>query len=459
MTRAGLPRYTTPDAVAFKLQVKRRTVIHWLRTGVLPGGIRIGGCWRIHEDTINAHLSSGTSFKTADRASDTSQRALEGSCAERLPASEIQMLGDRLAEGMNSSPASPETPERVDEHAHSKNRGRSGRQRKQATPVPVRSRDHHRHQATDGSKPSTKSKSASSLGARATRALKSIRACRDEVGAAVSEHTGSGGSVEQCVSSSRRDPPGWSDFYRQKSAAQTRDFEGVAGGRSRSTNQFRGPRQRRRRTGAMRSRWSSEPMASMTAVSGLNKVDVELPIDLIHEQRSSTPTSRESRDQPDARRISVRGYLLCRTTEEEEQAGPAADPRLLVTPQRAPQVTSALPDGVQAAVSGDRRRQQECASIALNPDPPANPTSPRAPRPYYDEFKGLQATRNSSGIQRPSFPSGLRSQTKCKAATPSITTEASYYNSLPLIRVCYCTLFVAIPDPPVSTPNISILNG
>src|SRR5690606_38000866 len=124
------------------------------------------------------------------------------------------------------------------------------------------------------------------------------------------------------------------------------------------------------------------------------------------EQRISTPTSRAARGHPDTRPISVRGYLLCRTTEEEEKAGPAADPRLLVTTQRAPQATSVLPDGVQAAASADRRRQQECASIALSPEPPANPTSPRVTRP------STMSSRHAGDSKfyqhpRPSLPSGF----------------------------------------------------
>jgi excisionase family DNA binding protein len=48
-------RYYTPEEVATKLQVTRRTVYRWLTEGKLPG-LRAGAGWRITEAAVERFL-------------------------------------------------------------------------------------------------------------------------------------------------------------------------------------------------------------------------------------------------------------------------------------------------------------------------------------------------------------------------------------------------------------------
>ena len=47
----------TPEQVAEKLQVKRRTVISWLQHGKLQG-VRVGNLWRVKPEQVEQFIKS-----------------------------------------------------------------------------------------------------------------------------------------------------------------------------------------------------------------------------------------------------------------------------------------------------------------------------------------------------------------------------------------------------------------
>ena len=47
--------YLTTEQAADALQVSGRTVLQWLRSGVLPGR-KLGGLWRIHPDVLDQFI-------------------------------------------------------------------------------------------------------------------------------------------------------------------------------------------------------------------------------------------------------------------------------------------------------------------------------------------------------------------------------------------------------------------
>ncbi len=49
----------TPDEVAKKLKISRRTVYLWLRQGRLKG-VKVGDLWRIPEDALERFLKKST---------------------------------------------------------------------------------------------------------------------------------------------------------------------------------------------------------------------------------------------------------------------------------------------------------------------------------------------------------------------------------------------------------------
>lgn len=56
----------TPEEVAIKLKVSRRTVYEWLRKGRLHG-LRAGQGWRIRPEDLEAFLQTGTRQKKEGR--------------------------------------------------------------------------------------------------------------------------------------------------------------------------------------------------------------------------------------------------------------------------------------------------------------------------------------------------------------------------------------------------------
>lgn len=49
------PALLTPDEVAPRLRVDRRTVVRWCAAQLLPGAKKIGGVWRIPAVTVDAY--------------------------------------------------------------------------------------------------------------------------------------------------------------------------------------------------------------------------------------------------------------------------------------------------------------------------------------------------------------------------------------------------------------------
>lgn len=60
----------TPEQVADYLQVTKRAVYEWLRTGRLKG-LRAGRWWRVHPDDLQVFLEAGSG------PSESSEQAIE----------------------------------------------------------------------------------------------------------------------------------------------------------------------------------------------------------------------------------------------------------------------------------------------------------------------------------------------------------------------------------------------
>jgi len=53
-----MDRYLSIPTIAKALDTPPRTVRRWLSSGRLPGGVRIGRAWRVHEADLRAYLDA-----------------------------------------------------------------------------------------------------------------------------------------------------------------------------------------------------------------------------------------------------------------------------------------------------------------------------------------------------------------------------------------------------------------
>ena len=60
----ALPSLYTPEEVARKVKVERRTVYHWLSQGRLRG-LRVGSTWRITEEDLMDFMTRQSRRKSA----------------------------------------------------------------------------------------------------------------------------------------------------------------------------------------------------------------------------------------------------------------------------------------------------------------------------------------------------------------------------------------------------------
>jgi excisionase family DNA binding protein len=81
--------YQTPEEVAAELQVTRRTVYEWLRSGRLRG-LRAGRGWRIRPEDVEAFLQNGAPTASVDEVKERSEGA--ESAAKPMPIEEFLAL-------------------------------------------------------------------------------------------------------------------------------------------------------------------------------------------------------------------------------------------------------------------------------------------------------------------------------------------------------------------------------